>query len=186
MLAQRPAASRRGTGTITRIVADLLEALVQIRALAETPQRVADLLRRAAPEAWTRRPGPGVWAPVEVLAHLADTELFYATRVRLILTGERPLLQPFDGAVLAQRAHYLAWPPGLALERFRSRRTETLELFSTCSAAELERVGVHPLRGETSVADLVALALAHDTDHVGQMRERLGLTPAPDPGETAA
>jgi hypothetical protein len=26
-----------------------------------------------------------------------------------------------------------------------------------------------------SVADLVALMLAHDTDHVGQIRQRLGL-----------
>jgi uncharacterized damage-inducible protein DinB len=156
-------------------MADLLEALVQIKALAETPARVAALLRSAAPEAWARRPGPGVWAPVEVLAHLADAELFYGTRVRLVLTSERPFLQPFQGAVLAELAGYISWPPAVAFERFRSRRAETVELLSTCSATGLERVGVHPARGEITVADLVALALAHDTDHVGQMRERLGI-----------
>jgi uncharacterized damage-inducible protein DinB len=159
-------------------MADLLEALVQIKALAETPPRVAELLRRAAPEAWTRRPRPGVWAPLEVLAHLADTELFYGTRVRLILTGERPFLQPFEGAALAERAGYSSWPLTLAFERFRVRRAETLELLSSCSAVQLARVGVHPARGEMSVADLVALMLAHDTDHVGQMRERLSLAGA--------
>jgi uncharacterized damage-inducible protein DinB len=156
-------------------MADLLEALVQIKALAETPPRVAALLRRAAPEAWRHRPGPGVWAPVEVLAHLADSELFYGTRMRLVLTGDRPFLQPFQGAALAELAGYISWPPAVAFERFRSRRAETLELLSTCSAPGLARVGVHPVRGEMSVADLVALALAHDTDHVGQMRERLGI-----------
>jgi uncharacterized damage-inducible protein DinB len=164
-------------------MADLLEALVQIKALAETPPRVAALLRRAAPEAWTRRPRPGVWAAVEVLAHLADTELFYGTRVRLVVTGDRPFLQPFEGAILAERAGYISWPPAVAFERFRTRRAETLELLSGCSATELERVGVHPARGEISVADLVALMLAHDTDHVGQIRERLGLEPPADRSE---
>src|SRR5512136_2177978 len=164
-------------------MADLLEALVQIKALAETPPRVAALLRRAAQEAWARRPRPGVWAPVEVLAHLADTELFYGTRVRLVLTGDRPFLQPFEGATLAERAGYISWPPAAAFERFRTRRAETLELLSSCSATELERVGVHQVRGEITVADLVALMLAHDTDHVGQIRERLALEAAVDRSE---
>jgi hypothetical protein len=158
-------------------MADLLEALIQIKALAETPLRLEHLMGRAAREAWARRPRPEVWAPVEVLAHLADTELFYGTRVRLILTGDRPFLQPFQGAILAERARYLEWRPELALERFRTRRAETIELLSGCSAAELEMVGVHPARGEISVADIVSLALAHDTDHVGQIRERLRLEP---------
>jgi uncharacterized damage-inducible protein DinB len=165
----------RGPGTIPRTVADLLEALVQIKALAETPPRVAQLLRLAPRDAWSRRPNPGVWAPVEVLAHLADAELFFGIRTRLVLTSERPFLQPFQGAVLAELAGYISWPLAVAFDRFRSRRAETLELLSSCSAAGLARVGVHPARGEMSVADLVALALAHDTDHVGQMRERLGI-----------
>jgi len=156
-------------------VADLLEALLQVKALAETPKRVAELARQAPPEAWAHRPRPGVWAPVEVLAHLADTELFHGTRLRLMITNERPFLQPFEGARLAERAGYLEWPPQLALERFTTRRAETLELLSGCTANELDRVGMHEKRGEMSVADLVALMLSHDTDHVGQMRERLGL-----------
>jgi hypothetical protein len=164
-------------------MADVLEALVQIKALAETPPRLAGLLRSAAPDAWARRPRPGVWAPVEVLAHLADSELFYGTRVRLVLTGDRPFLQPFEGAILAERAGYISWPPPVAFERFRTRRAETLELLSSCSAVELARVGLHPLRGEMGVADLVALMLAHDTDHVGQIRERLALGATVDRSE---
>ena len=162
-------------------MADLLEALLQIKALAETSPRLAALLRVAAPERWVHRPHPSVWAPVEVLAHLADGELFFGVRLRLVLTGERPPLQPFDGVALARRARYLTWPPALAFERFATRRAETLELLSSCSAGELARVGVDPTRGEVSVADLVALALAHDTDHVAQIRQRLAAGDPPDP-----
>jgi len=49
----------------------------------------------------------------------------------------------------------------------------------SCSAEDLERVGLHPLRREVTIADLVAIMLAHDTDHIGQMRERLGLNERP-------
>jgi uncharacterized damage-inducible protein DinB len=164
-------------------MADFLEALVQIGALAETPSRIDELLRASTPQSWVQRPRPGVWAPVEVLAHLADSEIFFGARVRLVLTLDRPLLPRFDGAALAERARYRSWSPALALERLRTRRAETLELLSGCSADELERVGVHPLRGEVSVADLVALALAHDTDHVGQIRQRLHTEGETRPGQ---
>ncbi len=110
-----------------------------------------------------------------MLAHLADVELLFGVRIRLILTSERPALPAFDQRALAERAAYLSWTPAAALERFRVRRGETVELRASCSAAELERVGVHPRRRDVNVADLVAIMLAHDTDHLAQMRARLGV-----------
>jgi hypothetical protein len=35
---------------------------------------------------------------------------------------------------------------------------------------------VHAVRGAMTVADLVATMLAHDTDHVAQIRLRLGVS----------
>ncbi len=156
-------------------MADLLECLVQIKALAETPRRVHDLARRAPAAAWTAKPDANTWAPIEVLAHLADAELFFATRLRLMLTAERPTLEAYDQEALAARSNYLAWPLTRALARFAERRESNLELLQASSAADLERVGVHRQRGALTVADLVALMLAHDTAHTGQMRTRLGL-----------
>ena len=154
-------------------MADLLECLAQIRALAETAPRLEALAGAADDARWHARPEAGVWAPVEVLAHLADLELIYAARLRAMLTTDRPHLQAIDPAALSRLAGYLDWPVALALDRFRTRRRDTLELLRTCSAADLERTGVHPRRGVIDVADLVAGMLAHDTSHVGQIRQRL-------------
>lgn len=167
-------------------MADLLECLLQIKALAETPGRFAALAARAERSRWQQRPAPGVWAPVEVLAHLADAELFWGTRVRLALTAERPVFTPYDQAALAARANYLAWPPEVALERFGARRRANLELLESCDARDLGRVGLHPVRGAMTIADIVAVLLAHDVDHLGQARQRLGLAEPGDPtGDTA-
>ena len=154
-------------------MADLLECLAQIRALAETAPRLEALVGTAADSRWHVRPGGSVWAPVEVLAHLADLELIYAARLRAMLTIDEPALQIVDQEALAQRAGYIDWPVAVALDRFRARRRDTLELLRSCSAAELERRGRHPRRGVITVADQVAIMLAHDTSHVGQIRQRL-------------
>ena len=159
-------------------MADLLECLVQIRALRETAGRLTSLVRAAPAATWRARPEPDVWAPVEVLAHLADAELFFGVRLRLMLTEARPALAPYDQGALARRAGYLDWPVETAIARFAARRAETLELLDGCSAAELDRTGLHARRGEITVADLVATMLAHDTAHVGQIRVRLGAAAA--------
>ena len=160
-------------------MADLLECLAQIRALAETAPRLEALVGTAADSRWHVRPGGSVWAPVEVLAHLADLELIYAARLRAMLTIDEPALQIVDQEALAQRAGYLDWPVAVALDRFLARRRDTLELLRSCSAAELERRGRHPRRGVITVADQVAIMLAHDTSHVGQIRQRLSALDQP-------
>ncbi len=156
-------------------MADLLECVIQIKGLAETPPRLAAMVGRTDESRWRERPSPGVWAPVEVLGHLADFELIAGARLRGMLTMDDPPLQAFDGARLAERARYLDWPRDATLDRFRRRRIETVELLGRCSAEDLGRTGVHPARGRLTVADLVAVMLAHDADHVGQIRTRLGL-----------
>lgn len=165
-------------------MADLLECLLQIKALHETPRRLREAAERASAAAWNVRPAPGVWTPLEVAAHLADLELVFGVRLRQILTVDRPFLQPLDPDALAVRAGYAGWPLAVALERFARRRAETLELLDGCSAIDLERPGLHPRRGTMTVADTVALMLAHDIDHLGQIRERLGLfTAQPSQGD---
>jgi hypothetical protein len=154
-------------------MADLLECVIQIKALGETIPRLDELLRRHPMPLWLERPGEDVWSPAEVAAHLADSELFFGVWLRLILTAEEPHLDGFDESRLARRAAYRDWPPLLALSRLRTRRLENLELFEGCSAEELGRSGRHPRRGIVTVADLVALTLAHDTAHIGQIRDRL-------------
>lgn len=156
-------------------MANLLECVIQIKGLADTPRRLLEAANRVSEDRWYLHPAPGVWAPIEVLAHLADLELVYGARLRAMLTLDHPLLQQVDGGQLASRAHDVDWPLAVALDRFRRRRKETVELLDGCSAEDLGRCGFHPSRGSMTVADLVAVMLAHDTDHVAQIRRRLGL-----------
>jgi len=54
-----------------------------------------------------RRPAPGEWAIIEVVAHLADTEERALGRVRRMLAEDNPHLEPFDQEALAVQCRYL-------------------------------------------------------------------------------
>jgi hypothetical protein len=160
-------------------MADLLECLVQIHALAESPGRLAVLFGGSDESAWRRRDAEGGLTPLVRLASLAEGELFFAVQLRLVLMAEEPLLPFVAAGYLARRAGTQAWSPTVALERFRARRADTVELLASCNAAELARTGRHPERGLTSVADIVALMLASDTESLGAIRAALAAG-APD------
>ena len=71
---------------------------------AELPERLGNLVRDAGPRL-AERPEPDEWSPLEVLAHLADTEILYAARYRYILAHDDPPLVGFDPDLLAERLH---------------------------------------------------------------------------------
>ena len=52
---------------------------------------------------------------------------------------------------------------------FAARRAETVRVLERCSADQLNRIGIEPLRGPMTVADVVAVMLAHDTDRIGDL-----------------
>ena len=137
-------------------MADLLECLIQIKALAQTPARLARRLEEDP---------AGPRGPL-VSRHLAERELFYQRCLRAMLASDRPPL----GALDCREAIDAAPPAGPGdLDSFARRRQETVARLDRCSAADLNRTGLESLRGPITVADLVALMLAHDTDHLAPL-----------------
>lgn len=134
----------------------------------------ADELRaaiRGAPEALLRRPeAPGRWSVGEVLAHLADSELVWAFRLRMVLGQDRPTLTGYDQDRWAQRMSYDEVEPYTSLGRFEVARSWNLALVDRMPVADLDRVGLHAERGEESVRQMVRLYAGHDLVHLAQTR----------------
>ena len=112
---------------------------------------------------------PGKWSIVQVLQHLADSELVWAWRLRLILSQDRPPLTGYDQDSWADRLRYDLAEPAEALEQFWTLRRANLKLVERASSADLERVGVHSERGDESLAHLRRLYAGHDVLHLNQI-----------------
>lgn len=140
--------------------------LHQMRAaLEELPRVAAGIEARAMEDA---RPGAGEWSPREVIAHLADAETVYGIRIRMIVGGDHPRLEPYDQDRWAQRFATLE-TMRTAVDRWRVMRESTLRLLDSLTEDEWARSGVHAERGEESVDSQVAIMSGHDQQHLEQM-----------------
>lgn len=138
-----------------------------------------DALRRAIdglPADRLRQPErPGKWSINEVLQHLADSEVVWSWRMRVILAQDRPSLTGYDQDLWSARLHYSERDPGEALDLFSLLRRVNLGLLERTTPADLDRVGVHVERGEESLGHLRRLYAGHDLLHVRQI-ERIRST----------
>jgi hypothetical protein len=154
-------------------MADLLECLLQIKGLRETADRLRPLIASADPHEWNRPSGPDGPSAADLLARVAELELLHGVWLRLILVSGRPALPAFDEQGLLALGRYRRWDAGAALDAFLVRRGDNLDLLDRCSASDLGRIGIHPVRRETTIADVVALMLAGDVDRMGEIRRAL-------------
>jgi hypothetical protein len=138
--------------------------------LARTPDEVGDTIAGKAPAALARRPGARSWAPVEIVCHLRDAEELFMLRFQTILAMETPALHEASSADRwAEERQYLRHQPGAALEAFRRRRAESLELLTSLPPADWQRGAIHPARGRVSIDELVAIMAWHDDNHLDQL-----------------
>ena len=142
------------------------EPLVELeRTLEELPAAVAGLDAAAL-----RRPEkPGKWSVLEVVQHLADSDLVWAYRVRRILADDRPPIRGYDQDLWAERLRYAEARLEDALDQFAAVRRANLRLLRSLGPEQWSRAGIHSERGEESVAHLTRLYAAHDLVHLRQI-----------------
>ncbi len=112
---------------------------------------------------------PGKWSAIEVVQHLADSELVYGYRMRLIVAHDRPNLPGYDQDAWTSRLGYRHVERRHALAQLRSLRTLNLRWFEGLDDEARRRVGFHEERGDESVEHIVKLLAAHDLVHVAQI-----------------
>jgi hypothetical protein len=112
---------------------------------------------------------PGKWSVIEVVQHLADSDMVMGFRIRLVLASDRPALQGYDQDLWVKALRYNEVPLATALHQLAGMREGNLILARTLAPAQLERVGIHSERGEESVALMLRLMAGHDLVHRRQI-----------------
>lgn len=137
--------------------------------LRDTPGAAARAVASLTPEKLRTPEAPGKWSVAQVLRHLADSDIVWGWRMRLILAQDRPVITGFEQDLWAERLDYANADPNESLETFAVLRRDNIRLIERASPEDLQRVGVHAERGEESAAYLTRLFAGHDLMHLAQI-----------------
>lgn len=153
----------------TAAVLELLGARNPMAVLQETVSALERAREGLSREHLTQPEAPGKWSMRHVLQHLADSELVWGYRLRMVLAHNRPSLTGYDQDLWSERLQYDKADTDEALRDFRVLRSANLRLLARASREDLRRVGVHAERGEESVEHMIRLYSGHDLLHVRQI-----------------
>jgi hypothetical protein len=150
-------------------VIGLLDDQDPVAVLRQTPSALERTLAEVSPADISRPEAPGKWSIGVVMQHLADSDLVWGYRVRMVLAHDRPRLTGYDQDLWANRLHYRDGDAGEALERFGVLRRSNLRLVERMSESDRRRVGLHVERGDESIDHMIRMYAGHDILHLRQI-----------------
>ncbi|MGK2857885.1 MAG: DinB family protein [Thermoanaerobaculia bacterium] len=112
---------------------------------------------------------PGKWSLLDVVKHLADTEIVYGYRVRMILSHDTPDIEGFDQDRWASNVRYDGATVADFLDMAVTVRAMNLRIYRALTPSDLERYGVHSERGKESIWRTLRMCAAHDEVHLSQI-----------------
>jgi hypothetical protein len=116
-------------------------------------------------------PAPGKWSIRQTIAHLADSELVGAHRMRQVIAEDNPTLIAFDQDAWTRNLDYARRKPKQSLETFRRVRAENHELLKGLPESAFERAGNHSENGPMTLRRLLEGYAQHAESHARQMVE---------------
>ncbi len=159
--------------------ADLANAIAELavkldgRDPVEVQQELLPSLRRAVEgltrEQYVKPEEEGKWSVVDVVQHLADAELAYGWRIRMILAHDTPTFQGFDQDLWAKALDYRSVDLDDGLAQLEVLRNANLRLVRRQHEAALDRLGIHNEAGPMSVRMILYLLANHDLTHLRQI-----------------
>lgn len=153
----------------TAAILGLLGDRPPLEVLTSTEAGIRRAISGMTPQQLTKAEADGKWSVAQVVQHLADSDLVWGWRVRLVLSHDRPAITGYDQDEWADRLRYDLADVDQAIDLFRAVRASNLRLLSRATPADLERVGIHSERGEESIAHMMKMYAGHDVLHLRQI-----------------
>ena len=140
-----------------------------LASLAETPDRVRELVGRMGTADFTRPYAPGKWNARQILVHLAHCEMVYGLRARMALASDSYVVQPFDQDAFAAREPLIEAQAALAA--YYAMRHWNLPLFRSLDDRERAKTLTHPERGVITVDSILTTLAGHELQHFAQLQQ---------------
>lgn len=140
-----------------------------LKSMRASPVILSRLVVGLDDEQIRRRPEPGEWAVIEVVAHMADVDERAHARLGRMLAEDNPLLPAFDQDALADERGYIGMDLAGELRRYHRTRAAHLADLENLDPTQWRRPGRHTDAGDLTVELYEAHVASEDVDHLAQI-----------------
>jgi len=179
--------------TRTLIGMSTMSPQTSLESLDRTPRAIGEATRGRSDDMLDIRPAERAWSATEIVCHLRDVEQLFQERFHTILALDEPRILAFGASESdlapwrisdrdshplnpdrwAEDRQYRRQNAREALAAFTRRRGAVLTLLRSLSTAEWRRAGIHIGRGRMTLLEWVGSLVAHDANHLEQLRRAL-------------
>ncbi len=125
-----------------------------VELLEAGPAALADAAGGLSEADARRQPQGGGWSPLQTLRHVADSEIVYGYRMRLIAAADRPQIPGYDQDAWADNLNYHHGTVADCLRDHADARQTTVRWLRALDDRQWERVGLHSERGQESTRQI--------------------------------
>ncbi len=155
---------------VKRILANVI-GKDPLKVLAQTPKRLRKLTKGLKKKQLRFQPAPGKWSIAQIIAHLADSELAGAFRLRMMVSQSGSPIQAYDQDMWANAMKYEEADVEDKTELFSTVRKSQIAIWRSLRDDEWRKFGMHAERGQETVERLAQLHAGHDINHLDQIEE---------------
>jgi hypothetical protein len=152
-----------------RSIIELLGDRDPLAVMSQLAQELKKSLGRISVTELRQPEAPGKWSMHDVVVHLADSEVVFGYRLRMVIAQDRPTIIGFDQDAWSARVPGAYPDSRSAIQQVAVLREGHVALLRSLTDEQWERVGIHSERGPESVRLMSRLYAGHDLVHLRQL-----------------
>ncbi len=141
----------------------------RIEQYASAPERLREALASVPAEAMKWRPALGEFSVHEIVCHCADSETNAYSRIRYLLTAEKPVIVGYDPDKWAREFDYASHPLEAAFATVEAVRGNTAPILRRLPDEAWMKEGSHTESGRYTAADWLRIYSEHLEEHIEQI-----------------
>ena len=131
---------------------------------------VMDALDGITDAEWDKREAAGEWSVREIVHHLGDSEMNAASRIRMLVADESPVIQGYDQDGWTRKLYIADRPLDASVIAFKAARDATLPLLQLMTEEDWAKSGLHTEAGKITSLTWLTMYGPHAHDHANQIR----------------
>jgi organic hydroperoxide reductase OsmC/OhrA/uncharacterized damage-inducible protein DinB len=143
-----------------------------ISAYAQCVDQLVDAVQGLSLDELKARPIAGKWSTLEVVCHLADTEIYFTDRIERTIVLDNPLLMGVDERPYPDKIQFQEQLIDEEIELMSVLRRRTTGILRRQPASAWKRTAVHSGSGLCTLEDLVKKAIGHVQHHLPFIAEK--------------